>query len=255
VRERLEGLRRDRFSPRAVAKFLGASAARSASIRRERPELARRARLWCAAGAGAWIAGATLDVGPCRRRLGTGLGWWGATSIMLDWHLGMVETVDGRPRNLSPADALTLARAWLVPVVADSPTPLLCAVGAATDVLDGALARRTQPTRAGRDLEGLVDTCFSLAALRGLAREGRLARGAAVAEATRLVAGTGVATLHYLGRVRAPDPQLAHAARSTAVVRCAGVIAAASGRRRLGDLLVVAGAAVAVALAGRQSLM
>jgi len=34
---------------------------------------------------------------------------------MLDWHLGMAEGGDGRPRErLSPADAITLARFWLV---------------------------------------------------------------------------------------------------------------------------------------------
>jgi hypothetical protein len=37
---------------------------------------------------------------------------------MLDWHLGMAEGGDGRPRaRLSPADAVTLARFWLVPAV------------------------------------------------------------------------------------------------------------------------------------------
>jgi hypothetical protein len=39
---------------------------------------------------------------------------------MLDWHLGMFETDDGRPRRLGPADALTLSRVSLVPTVAGS---------------------------------------------------------------------------------------------------------------------------------------
>jgi len=33
---------------------------------------------------------------------------------MLDWHLGMAEGGDGPRELLSPADAITLARFWLV---------------------------------------------------------------------------------------------------------------------------------------------
>ena len=52
----------------------------------------------------------------------------------------------------------------------------MTAAGAISDVLDGVLARRSGPTRAGRDLEGLVDACFGAAALRGaLRRTGDLA--------------------------------------------------------------------------------
>ena len=82
---------------------------------------------------------------------------------MLDWHLGMVETEDGRARALGAADALTLGRVWLAPVALASPTPLVCAAGFATDALDGPLARAAEPTRAGRDLEGLADACFATA--------------------------------------------------------------------------------------------
>ena len=54
-----------------------------------------------ALGAAAWIALALAGVQPFRRRLGPGLAWWAATAAMVDWHLGMVETADGRPRSLS----------------------------------------------------------------------------------------------------------------------------------------------------------
>jgi phosphatidylglycerophosphate synthase len=160
----------------------------------------------------------------------------------------MFETVDGRPRQLGAADALTLARAWMIPVVADSPTTLVCGMAAVTDAFDGPLARRAGPTRAGRDLEGLVDVCFVLAALLGLARAGRLARAAALAEAGRVSAGLGYATCLYLGRARAPEPQLVHAARSAGAVRFSGLLAAAAGRRRLGSVLLVAGSACSAAL-------
>jgi hypothetical protein len=90
-----------------------------------------------------------------------GLAWWAACAAMLDWHLGMVEEEDGRPASLAAADACTLARAWLVPVAADAAHPAAVALAAATDVLDGRLARASRTTRAGRDLEGLVDLCFA----------------------------------------------------------------------------------------------
>ena len=157
AREQLELLRAARFSPGATGRFLAASWRRSATTRAARPELARRAYAWLALGTAAWLVLAAAGVQPFRRRLGVGLAWWGSTSVMLDWHLGMFETEDGRPRQLGAADALTLARAWLVPVVADSPTVLVCGLAAGADALDGPLARRAEPTRAGRDLEGLVD--------------------------------------------------------------------------------------------------
>jgi phosphatidylglycerophosphate synthase len=149
------------------------------------------------------------------------------------------------------AGALTLARAWLVPIVEDSPTPLVCGLAALTDALDGPLARRCGATRAGRDLEGLVDACFELAALRGLTRTGRLGRGAALAESARLTAGVGYATFAYLGRAKAPEVRLVRAARSMTAVRFAGLLAAASGRRRRGRALLVSGSACSVALTAR----
>jgi len=118
------------------------------------------------AGGAAWVVLALSGAEPFRRGVRGGLAWWGATALMVDWHLGMVESEDGRPRALGPADALTLARAWLVPVAAHAPTPLVCLAAGASDVLDGHLARADEPTRIGRDLEGLVDAAFAVAALR-----------------------------------------------------------------------------------------
>ena len=108
-----------------------------------------------------------------------------------------------------------------------------------TDVLDGQLARRAGPTRAGRDLEGLVDACFSMAALSGLRRAGRLGRGPALAEGARLAVGLGYATLAYLVRGHAPDPRFVHAARASTAARFGGLMAAAAGRRTLGDAALV----------------
>ena len=170
---------------------------------------------------------------------------------MLDWHLGMVETEDGEPRNLGLADALTLGRAWLVPLAWDAPAPLVCLAAAATDTLDGPAARRAGPTRAGRDLEGLVDACFAVAALRGARRRGWLARAPVAGELARIVAGFAYAVGVWFGRAAPPPPELLHAARWTTTLRVAGLVTAGTGRRRLAGGLLLAGSALSLALLGR----
>jgi len=242
TRDQLEVLLAGRFSPTAIARFLVASQRRAGEVRSARPELAAQAGRWMALGGAGWLLLAGTGIQPFRRRVRSGLGWWTATAVMLDWHLGMVETEDGRPRSLGPADAMTLLRVWLVPVAADRPTPLVCAVALATDGLDGALARGAEPTRIGRDLEGLADTCFAVAALRGAVRRGWLHRWVAAAELSRLGTGFGYALWVYFGRARAPDPRVVRAARLTTPVRAAGLVAAGLGRRRWADALVSAGA-------------
>jgi phosphatidylglycerophosphate synthase len=243
TREQLGRLLAARFGPRAVGGFLVASQRRASGVRAERPELGRQSRRWLAAGAAAYLPAVARGV-PAR----SALGWWAATALMLDWHLGMLETPEGEPRPLGPADACTLARAWLVPVVAARPSPAVCALGALSDVADGRLARTAgKPTRAGRDLEGLVDFCFAVAALHGLVRDGRLGRHVVAAELARTSAGFAYALYAYFGRAERPDDDLLHHARATTGVRVAGLVAAAAGRRRLGDALVAGGSAWSLA--------
>jgi phosphatidylglycerophosphate synthase len=230
-----------------VGRFLLASQRRANDVRRARPELRRQAWSWMAAGAAAWVGLAAGGAQPFRRRWRAGLGWWAACTVMLDWHLGMVETDDGRPRPLGLADAVTLTRAWLVPVALDSPTALVCALAGATDVIDGRVARAAEPTRIGRDLEGLVDACFAAAALRAGVRDERIGRGVVAGELARLGAGFGYALYVYFGRAAAPDAGVSRAARVTTPVRVAGLIAAGLGRRRLAGALVGAGALWSVA--------
>jgi phosphatidylglycerophosphate synthase len=249
TREQLRALLARRFTPAALARFLWESSRRSASVRRQRPAVARRARRWTVAGGLAWLVLAAGGIQPFRRRLRLGLGWWSATALMLDWHLGMLETEDGRPRNLGAADALTLTRAWLIPVALDAPTPTVCALAAATDALDGPAARRAGPTRAGRDLEGLVDACFAAAALRGAVRHGWLPPAVAGAELVRLGVGLGYAVMVYFGAARAPSRELLRAARLTSAVRAGGLVLAGTARRRAGGALIVAGSVTSVALA------
>jgi hypothetical protein len=248
TREQLRRLRAARFGPAAIARFLLASQRRAARVRRARPDVTLRESRWAVIGAVAWLGLAALDIEPFRRRVRAGLGGWTVTIAMLDWHLGMLETPDGDARNLGAADAATLLRAWLVPAVADHPSPLLCAVGFATDALDGQLARASEPTRLGRDLEGLVDAAFTAAALRGARRSGSIGRLAAGCEAIRLGGGATYALRTYFGRARAPGPRLLRAGWLLAPLRAAGLIVAGSGRRRLGELLIVGGS-IASALA------
>jgi len=209
-------------------------------------------RGWVGIGAGAWAALALAGQEPFRRRVGAFAAWWALTWLMLDWHIGMLETPDGRERNLGPADACTLARVWLVPAVGDTPAPWMCALAFVSDGLDGKLARATEPTRIGRDLEALADWAFAVAALRGAVRRGWLGRNAGIGELARLGAGFGYALFVYFGSASAPDPRVLHAARAASPVRAGGLIVAGLGHRRAADTLVIGGAAwsaLAIALA------
>ena len=205
-------------------------------------------RAWIAVGAAAWGALALARREPFARRAPAFAAWWALTWLMLDWHIGMLETEDGEPRNLGAADACTLVRVWLVPAAADDPRPWMCALALATDGLDGRLARtRAKPTRLGRDLEGLADVAFTIAALRGARRRGRLSRAAAAAELARIAAGLGYTVAVWFGTARPPDGRLLGAARTSTPVRAAGLVAAGLRRRRLADALVAGGAVAGLA--------
>jgi phosphatidylglycerophosphate synthase len=239
TRAELATLRHRSWRPAALIVFLRAAQARANATRAARPALARQAGAWMVAGAAAWTR---LPRGRTR-----GLAWWVLCAVMLDWHLGMMETDDGRPVALGAADALTLTRAWLVPAVAHRPAPTLVLIGAATDYADGAVARRTRCTRFGRDLEGLVDACFTTAALRGAVRHGDLSPLPATLEQARLAAGALYALTVYFAAGHAPDRTASRRGRHTAPLRMAATLAAGLGRRRLADGLLLTGSALAVA--------
>ncbi len=131
------------------------------------------------------------------------------------------------------------------------PLPLVCLAAAATDTLDGPAARRAGPTRAGRDLEGLVDACFAAAALRGARRRGWLGRGPAAAELARIGAGFAYAVGVWFGRAQPPPAALLHAARWSTALRVAGLVTAGRGRRRLAGALLLAGSGLSLALLAR----
>lgn len=235
-------LRGGGFTPRAIARFLCASTGRAREQRAMRPATARRMRAWIALGAAGWAALALARREPFAGRTRSFVIWWALTWLMLDWHIGMLETEDGRPRNLGPADACTLLRVWLVPAAAGSPRPWICALALASDGLDGALARRDEPTRIGRDLEGLADVAFAVAALRGAVRRRWLGPSAAAAELVRIALGIAYSAAVWFGRAQPPEPRVLHAARAATPLRAAGLFVAGLERRRLADRLVIAGA-------------
>jgi phosphatidylglycerophosphate synthase len=159
---------------------------------------------------------------------------------MVDWHLGMVETAEGRERELAAADALTLARLWAAPIVRRHPEPWLVVAGMATDLLDGVLARRAGPTRLGRDFDSTADTIFLDAALRGASERHGLDPRLLELERARLLVGTGVTFASYFG---ASEPAPIQQNRGlAAVLAAAGALLAVSGRARLAEPLL--GAAI-----------
>jgi phosphatidylglycerophosphate synthase len=244
--EALVELRRAGYRPAAWVRFVDGSLERSRATRRERPRLARQGRRWGAFGAAAWIV-----AWRCSRRrwdfqvpLGPGLVWWGLVWQMLDWHLGMVEGANGAPRDgLSPADAVTLCRFWLVPALPSlarsaSGLPVAIAIGGITDGLDGVLARLRGPTRLGRDLDTTADLAFLTAAAVSARAAGRLTRLGFWALAARHGIGLGSSLVSVFGRAHRPATR---PRRWGAVLRLGGMALCAGGRGRTGTVALVAG--------------
>lgn len=248
TRARLARLRDCGWRPRALLDFLWAAQTRANLTRRQRPALARQEARWILGGAAGWLVLARLlprsQIARARDR---GLVWWAGCGVMLDWHLGMLETPEGRAVRLGAADGLTLMRAWLVPAIADRAEPTLLLLGALSDLADGRVARATRCTRLGRDLEGVVDACFFWAALRGAVRDGRLSPGPAAVERMRLLAGATYSATVYFAAGRAPDLAVRRSGRAAAPVRLAGLVAGSLGLRALGDRLLLTGTLIATA--------
>jgi hypothetical protein len=225
----LDRLREERFTADAWRQFFDDGFRRSRIIRSRRPSLVRQSRRWGACG-----LAAAVPFGP--RAIGSWALWW----AMVDWHLGMVESPGGQPRGLAACDALTLSRIWAVPVVRRHPEPWLVAAGMATDLLDGALARRAGPTRLGRDFDATADTLFLDAALRGAVERHGLDPRLLDLERARLVVGTAVTFANYFGASE-PAPQQQNRGFA-AVLAAGGAMLAVCGRPRAAEPLI--GAAI-----------
>src|SRR3954469_17418567 len=224
-RELLDRLRDERFTPGAWRRFLADALAQARLTRAHRPELVRKSRAWGAAGLAAAI--------PFGARAAAEWALWWA---MVDWHLGMAESADGRARELGAADALTLARLWAAPVVRRHPEPWLVAAGMASDRADGALARRAGPTRLGRDLDSTADTVFLDSALRGAVERHGLDARLLDLERARLLLGTVVTIASYFGS-STPAPQQQNRGLAAVLAGC-GALLAASGRTRAAERVI-----------------
>jgi phosphatidylglycerophosphate synthase len=245
----LAALRRRRYRPGAWRGFIRDSLARSRESRAQRPALARQAARWGAAGGTAW-AGTVLALrrhGAPAPNLAGGLAWWLAVWRMLDWHLGMAEGGDGAHRaRLSSADAMTLARFWLVPALpaaarAGTALPAIVAIGGATDWLDGALARRGGRTRLGRDLDTTADLAFFSVAALAARRAGRLGPIGAGAIGLRHTAGLTLSLAAVFGRARRPAVR---ARPWGGALRVVGLVLSVAGPERAGTAILVAGCLV-----------
>ena len=247
--EALFQLRRCGYRPAAWMRFIRKSLQRSAQARNARPQMARQADRWGAVGAAGWLATCHL----ARDRPGlsinraAGLLWWLSVWRMLDWHLGMAEGGDGRPHErLSPADALTLTRFWLVPLVPGVRRsrwglPAVIITGGLTDWLDGAVARRYGRTRLGRDLDTTADLAFLGTAAASARSAGRLSELGAWSLGVRYALGTSVALAAVFGRARRPAVR---ARPLGAAVRVGGLALAAGGWQRTGTAMLVIGCLV-----------
>lgn len=160
ARELLAELRTAGFSPRAWRRFFARSFERAGERRRERGREHRQALVLGALGLAVW---AVVAVGGEAGLAAAGAAWWALTILMLDWHLGMLERRDGTPLGtIGVPNLLSLARIGAVPALpALEPGVLAAALAAAaaTNALDGLLARRRdQISRLGFWLDGVADT-------------------------------------------------------------------------------------------------
>ncbi len=114
----------------------------------------------------------------------------------------------------------------------------------ASDLLDGHLARRTGPTRFGRDFDSLADLAFRAAAIRGTARAGWLhpaAVGVLLARQTLLASG---AAWRWFVHSQRPPVAATGLARWHTPPLLTGLALAARGRRTAGASLVLLAAIV-----------
>jgi phosphatidylglycerophosphate synthase len=234
------------YSPDAWRRFVCNSLERSTATRRDRPLLARQARRWGVTGALAWFAacGAGRHLRDVRLRPVTGLAWWLIVWQMLDWHLGMAEGGDGEPRaRLSPADAASLARFWLVPVIpavarSRAGLPAVILTAGLTDWLDGALARHHGRTRLGRDLDTTADLAAIWTAAMTARTAGRITPLAFAALCARYAAGVSVSALAVFARARRPAIR---ARPWGGAPRIAGLAMCTAGLRRTGTIVLLIG--------------
>lgn len=188
IEEHLQDLRRDRFTPRALALYARRLAARVREDVVANPGAVRSVwLLGLGFFAGAFLSAAGMALAYDRRIaydffLQTAL-WILPSFALVTLHIGMLRDGEGfRLSAVNAPTALTLLRVTLIPgiilfLVERHFVLALAAflLAALTDVADGWLARRwNQTTRLGTVLDPLVDIVFNLAMFAGLEAAGLL---------------------------------------------------------------------------------
>lgn len=170
--EQLAELRAARYAPGAWIRLLARSFARARESRADRRRAHRQTLAIGVVGVAPWVV--ALAAGRPWLALAGAL-WWLLVTLMVDWHLGMLEDPFGRRLDgLGLANLLSIARAAIVPaLVVASPALLLALLVPAgiTDAIDGRVARaRREESRLGVSLDGCVDGLVVGAAAIGAAR-------------------------------------------------------------------------------------
>jgi cardiolipin synthase len=253
ARDLLAELRAARFAPRAWQRFVARSLERADERRRERAREHRQALALGALGLGAWSA---VALAGAPWLAAAGAAWWALTILMLDWHLGMLERRDGTPLGtIGSANLFSLARIGAVPALpALSPRLLAAALAAAaaTNVLDGLLARRRdQVSRLGFWLDGAADMFVLSTAAVLAAANGDLPAWAALLVVARFALPAAAMTVSYFLALEPPPTSLARGRIAGAALWMGLVVAVLDGPlgTELTALGAVGGLAASVATA------
>lgn len=177
--------------------------------------------------------------------------WWAATALMVSWHLGLLETPDGRAlTRLGAANLVTIGRSAVVPLLPFlTPVPLaaVLAIAALSDAIDGPLARRRGETsRLGRWLDASVDSLLLAAALLAAARLGLLSSVPLVLAFVRALLPWPVLFLRAFSRAQVPPVARVPFGRSSGFAIGAGIAVAALGVPE-GGTVVAAGSILGLA--------
>ena len=227
TQEVLAELKASGFRPQAWVRFIAQSLSFARERRRDRPLEHRATVVLGGLGLAAWVAVAATG----RPWLAAaGALWWVLATLMLDWHLGMLETQDGRRVDgLGPANMLTFLRAGTPPAVfalfATSAGIGLLAAAGLSDVLDGWLARRRgETTRLGRWLDGSVDGLVIGAAALGSLQTGRAPAWLIALILVRYAAPWILVATMTFAHAKTPDPARLVSGRLPGLVLFVGLL-------------------------------
>lgn len=248
TREALADLRGEGFRLGAWRRFVARSLVRAREQRQARTRQHRQTLALAGTGFAAWSA-VGLAGNPLLALAGAG--WWLLITLMLDWHLGLVERRDGTSLDgIGLANVLSLLRLAAVPAFPILPPRLLAAAlvaAGALDVLDGRLARaRNEATRLGFWLDGVADgVLLSTAALALLQLRLLPAWAAAAVLARFALAWLAIAAASF-ALAQVPSREGAVSGRPAGVVLLVGLVLTGLGSPG-GTILVAAGAGAGLA--------